>query len=155
MPQHQNLRLLREMLPFAKLAGVDINKKAIKHAKEYFQSVNDNNVSLIVNKGDQLTEFEDGSFDVVFSQAVMIHHPPKSFDKVVAKMLKLSSNVVIFNEYHLDGAEEGLFDSGRWVYDYFKVVQKHHPDAKVTMQQSDFKGGSWDKYGKLVTVILR
>ena len=61
---------------------------------------------------------------------------------------------IIFNEFHKDGATEGLFDSGRWVYDYISVFKKLSPEAEVTMQKTAFSGGGWDDYGKLITVSL-
>jgi len=149
-----NLRLLREKLPSAQLSGIDINKQAIHTANDYFRSVNDDKVNLLARSADQLDDFQDKSFDVVFSQAVMLYIPPPNINKVIAEMLRLSKNAVVFNEYHLDGAEEGLFDNGRWVYDYFTIIRRQYPEANISMQKTDFKGGSWNVYGKLITVRL-
>ena len=149
-----NLRLLREKLPSVQLSGIDINKKAIRTAHDYFRSVNDDKVNLIAKAADQLDDFQDKSFDVVFSQAVMIYISPPNISKVIEEMLRLSSNLVVFNEYHLDGADEGFFDNGRWVYDYYTIIRRNYPEATISMQKTDFKGGSWDLYGKLITVKL-
>ena len=149
-----NLRLLREKLPSAQLSGIDSNKQAIRTANDYFRSVHDDKVNLLVRTADQLDDFQDKSFDVVFSQAVLLYIPPSSINKVIAEMLRMSSNAVVFNEYHLDGANEGFFDNGRWVYDYYSIIRRQYPDADISMQKTDFKGGSWDLYGRLITVIL-
>jgi len=149
-----NLRRLRDKLPSVQLMGIDINKQAIRAANDYFRSVNDDKVNLLVRTADQLDDFQDKSFDVVFSQGVMVCISPSSINKVIAEMIRLSSNAVVFNEYHLDGAKEGLFDHGRWVYDYYSIIRRQYPEANISMQKTDFSGGSWDLYGKLITVTL-
>ena len=149
-----NLRRLREKLPSAQLTGIDINKQAIRTANDYFRSVNDDKVNLLARTADQLDDFKDKSFDVVFTQAVLISITPPNINKVIAEMIRLSSKAVVFNEYHLDGAKEGFFDHGRWVYDYYSIIRRQYPEANISMQKTDFKGGSWDLYGKLITVML-
>jgi len=110
-----NLVRLRKALPEVNLLGVDINKKAIQTAREYFLSLEDTKVDLFVKRANQL---------------------------------------VIFNEYHLDGAVNGFFDGGRWVYDYVALMNKYFPKASVNVSKSDFSGGCWDEYGSLITVKL-
>ena len=149
-----NLRLLREKLLSAQLMGIDINKQAIRTGNDYFRSVNDDKVKLLARTADQLDDFQDKSFDVVFSQGVLVCIPPPNINKTIAEMIRLSRNVVVFNEYHLDGANEGFFDHGRWVYDYYSIIRRQYPDANISMQKTDFKGGSWDLYGKIITVKL-
>jgi len=150
-----NLRLLREKLPSAYLSGVDINKQAISVAKDHFHSANDNNVALFARQAHQLDIFEDKIFDVVFSQAVMVCIPPFNFYKTIEQILRVTKKTIIFNEYHKDGAVDGFFDSGRWVYDYHAVIKKYNPNALVTIKDTDFSGGSWDIYGKLIIIELR
>ena len=69
-------------------------------------------------------------------------------------MLRLSRKAFVFNEYHLDGANEGFFAQGYWVYDYYSIIKRQYPEAKISMQKTDYKGGNWDVYGKLITVKL-
>jgi hypothetical protein len=88
------------------------------------------------------------------SQAVLLLFPPSSINKAISEMFRLSSNAVVFNEQHLDCANEGFFDSGCWVYDYCSIIRRQYPEAIISMQKNDFKGGSWDLYGKLITVML-
>ena len=147
-----NLRRLREKLPSTQLVGIDINKQAIRTANNYFRSVNDDKVNLFVKRANQLADLQDKSFNVVFSQAVLIYIPPGSINRVVADMIRLSSDGVVLNEYHLEGADKGFFDSGRWVYDYYTIIRRQFPKVNINIQTSDFKGGSWDLYGSLITV---
>lgn len=149
-----NLRLVRQKLPSARLVGIDINQKAIRTANDYFKSVGDDKTKCFTRKAHQLSIFEDSTFDVCFSQGVMVCHPPHDFIRAVKEMLRVTKDIIIFNEYHQDGATEGFFDAGRWVYDYNSVFKKLSPEAEVTMQKTDFSGGGWDDYGKLITVSL-
>ena len=84
----------------------------------------------------------------------MVCHPPHDFIRAVKEILRVTKSKIIFNEYHQDGAVEGLFDAERWVYDYISVFKKLSPEAEITMQRTDFCGGGWDDYGKLITVSL-
>jgi len=149
-----NLVRLRKALPEVNLLGVDINKKAIQTAREYFLSLEDTKVDLFVKRANQLLDFKENSVDVVFSDAVMMFIPPRQIGEVVSGMVRMSSNTVIFNEYHLDGAVNGFFDGGRWVYDYVALMNKYFPKASVNVSKSDFSGGCWDEYGSLITVKL-
>ena len=56
-----------------------------------------------------MDEFQSKSFDIVFSQAVIMFTPPNRIDKVISDMIRLSRNTTVFHEYHLDGAEKGFF----------------------------------------------
>jgi len=147
-----NLRLLREKFPLAHLAGIDINKSAIEEAQNYFASVNDNKTAFYVGKAHKFNKFENQSFDVVFSQAVLLHHPPSRIDQAIKNMIRLSKNLVIFHEYHMDGVDRGLFIGGRWCYDYRKIISKYYPTAQIDIQQGGFKGGDWEEFGKFIVV---
>tara|TARA_B100001142_G_scaffold296600_1_gene318397 strand:+ start:585 stop:1271 length:687 start_codon:yes stop_codon:yes gene_type:complete len=149
-----NLRLLREKLPNSNLFGIDINNQAIREAQKYFGSMNDNKVFLSSRQAHHLDIFEDKNFDVVFSQAVMVCIPPPTFNRTIEQILRVTKKTIIFNEYHKDGAVDGFFDQGRWVYDYRSIIKKYYPDAVICINNTDFKGGSWDIYGKLITITL-
>ncbi len=149
-----NLRLVRQKLPSAQLVGIDINQQAVKTANDYFKSVGDGKSICLARKAHELSIFKDSTFDVCFSQAVMVCHPPHDFIRAVKEILRVTKGKIIFNEYHQDGAVEGLFDAERWVYDYISVFKKLSPEAEITMQRTDFCGGGWDDYGKLITVSL-
>ena len=34
------------------------------------------------------------------------------------------------------------------------IIKKQLPTAKINIQKSDYKGGSWDLYGRLITLTL-
>ena len=150
-----NLQLIREKLPNAKLVGIDINKQAIKTARNHFLLQNDNNAEFFTKSADRLDDFPEKSFDIVFSQAVLVFVPPINIRKVIHGMLRVSKRYIILNEYHLDGEPNGLFNGGRWIYDYISIIKEYSPDAEISMQPSGFKGGIWDDYGNLVIAKLK
>jgi len=149
-----NLRLAREKLPNAKLAGIDINKKAIKTARNYFLQENDNKAEFFIKSADNLDDFQDNSFDVLFSQAVLVFVPPSNIRKAIHGMTRISKKYIVLNEYHLEGEPDGLFDGGRWIYDYSAIIKEHFPKAEIAMQASGLKGGIWDNYGNLIIVKI-
>lgn len=58
---------------FDKVIGVDISETMIEVAKQNAASVS--NVAFIVSRAEGLTEFDDASFDLVYSNLVLQHMP--------------------------------------------------------------------------------
>ncbi len=56
----------------AQIRGIDINPMAIQRGNEWLAQEGISNVRLSVGKADELEEFPDKSFDVVFTDAVLI-----------------------------------------------------------------------------------
>tara|TARA_B110001450_G_scaffold245457_1_gene258509 strand:- start:4759 stop:5151 length:393 start_codon:yes stop_codon:yes gene_type:complete len=127
----------------------------IKLAKDYFSSINDDNVGFYAKKASQLKNFDSKTFDVVFSQAVLIYLPPTKIHQAVVEMIRLRDGFFVFHEFHSDGGGKGIFEGGNWVYDYRSIIKTYNPEAHIEMHENTFRGGNWDKYGKLIVAKLR
>ena len=149
-----NTAQLRNFLPNARLTGIDINPSGIEHAKRHFASINDNNVDFLVKDLTKLTDFSGNSFDVVFTNAVLMFITPNDIDQVIKSFIRIAKRGIVLNEYHKQDLDGDFFDGGRWVYDYISLFKKHCPSAKIEIKKSVFSGGSWDKYGSLIKISL-
>lgn len=147
-----NLVRLRNALPHVHLIGVDINRKAIRVARDYFDSIGDEKVDLIVGRADRLSDIYDNSVDVVLVDAVLMFMAPDRIGKVLAEIARIASKGIVLNEYHKDGELKGLFDGGRWIYDLSALLKRCLPDADIHIKKSAFTGGDWNKYGYLIEV---
>ena len=97
-----NLRHINRLDPTIELTGFDINKKALKYAKEKLPSINTVNGSIY-----DLTDFfKENCFDVVFTAGVLIHIPcfggsgENFIKRATSNIAKVSSSFVFHAEHH-------------------------------------------------------
>ena len=147
-----NLRLLRQKLPKAKLIGCDINPKCISTGNDYFRSVGDPNAMLYVKSTDQLTFFEKQSIDIVFTQACLLLLPPSKIYSTLKNLFQLSKKGLILHELHMEGAVNGYFADGRWVYDYVNLIKRISPNYRIEFFDTTFEEGAWIPYGKIMKI---
>ncbi len=128
-----NLYLLSKRSPTIEMVGVDINPIAVQKGNAWFKEEGISNVKLLVGKADDLGEFEDKSFDVVFTDAVLIYVVPDKIEKVVREMLRVARRALIFLEWH-------CFDSGcsvrgtyvsHWMRDYVSLLKEFVPPHRI------------------------
>lgn len=94
-----NLYLLAKKFPDAKIVGLDINPKAVATAQEFFIKEKILNVRFDVGKIQELSRFDDKSFDIVLTDAMLIYIQPNEIEPTIRELLRVG-NVVIFNEWH-------------------------------------------------------
>jgi len=94
-----NLYNLAKKFPSAEILGIDVNPVAVKRGNELLKKEGIFNVQLTVGKAQELKQFADKSFDVVFTDAVLIYIPPDEINKVVKEMLRVGI-VLVLNEWH-------------------------------------------------------
>ena len=86
-----NLKALRQLLPLASLAGVEINEKAATLAGA------EGDCEIFVSSLDQFST--DTQYDLVFTKGVLIHIAPNELDAVYEKFFRFSSRYVLIAEY--------------------------------------------------------
>jgi SAM-dependent methyltransferase len=94
-----NLYHIAKKFPDAEVRGIDINPIAVQKGNEWFKQEDISNVKLEVGKAQELEQFADWSFDVVFTDAVLIYISPDEIKQVVKEMLRIG-RVVVLNEWH-------------------------------------------------------
>jgi ubiquinone/menaquinone biosynthesis C-methylase UbiE len=75
---------------FGSCVGVDISEEMVRRAREL--NASQENLEFVVNRSDDLSAFEDGSFDLVYSSIVLQHMPSQAaalgYVKELARVLR-------------------------------------------------------------------
>jgi ubiquinone/menaquinone biosynthesis C-methylase UbiE len=149
-----NLYLLVKRFPNVNFAGIDINPKAIRDGKTFFKRQGIHNVVLFVEKADKLWRFSDKSFDVVFTDAVLMCIGSDQIQKVAYEMQRISKKTIIMVEHHSDQETAlGSHNERWWLRNYKELFQSS--SVKTTKIPSEVWGGDWGKFGYIIEVQTR
>jgi len=94
-----NLYHIAKKFPDAEVRGIDVNSMAVQKGNEWFKRESLSNVKLEVGKAQELEQIAARSFDVVFTDAVLIYISPDEIKQVVKEMLRIG-RVLVLNEWH-------------------------------------------------------
>lgn len=158
-----NLYLIAKKFPHTRIAGIDINERAIQKGKELFAAEGISNVSLSVAKADKMGQFADKSFDIVFTDAVLLCVGPDKINKIIIEMLRVSRKTLIFVEWH--SAEETgkghmvdpLHYPGRWSRDYVTLVKRLVPQGRIRVTKISkdmWPDRKWSELGAIIEISL-
>jgi 23S rRNA U2552 (ribose-2'-O)-methylase RlmE/FtsJ len=172
-----NLYNIAKKFPKAEVRGIDINPMAVQKGNEWFRQEGISNVKLEVGKAQELTRFEDKSFDVVFTDAVLIYVSPDEIEQAVKEMLRIS-RVLVLCEWHLfnrwlalvlngyycfrlkseafkfKSASHGFF-VGHWVRDYKALLKEFAPKRNISVIKFSKKlwnDKGWQRWGAIIEV---
>lgn len=157
-----NLYLLAQQFPQAEIRGIDINPRVVKMGNDWFAAEGISNVKLSLGRAEVLGAFSDKSFDVVFTDAVLIYVSRDTIYGVIQDMVRLARHGLILVEYH-DFAQQlndkqglGVFIDGHWVRDYVALLKQFIPAEQICVTRLGdlWPGGNWGKYGAIVEVTL-
>jgi len=84
-----NLYLLSQKFPKAKMVGIDINEEAVKIGNKLFAESGVSNVKLLVNKADELEQFSNKSFDIVFTDALLMYIGSDKIENILKEILRI------------------------------------------------------------------
>ena len=150
-----NLVLLAQKFPNIKIRGLDINPKAIEIGNEYFNKKGISNVKLLLGKADELRQFQNKSFDIVFTDAALMYIGPDKIKKVAIEMVRVARKAIILVEHHSEEKSAlGFYNKGNWLRDYKKLFQSFDLRIKTTKIPPEIWGGDWGKLGYIIEVIL-
>ena len=159
-----NLRLLANKFPDANITGIDINRMAVKKGNEWFEQNGIANVKLMEGKADNLYQFEDNSFDVVFADAVLIYIGPDKMKTVMEEIIRVARNGLILIEWHdfekqnKDPCGLGVYHNGYWKRDYITFLKQFFAEEQIhiTKINSDmWPDKNWEKCGGIIKVIIK
>ena len=158
-----NLYLLAKKFPDAKIIGIDINPMAVQKGNEWLVEEGISNITLLEGKADELGQFQDKSFDVVFTDAVLIYMGPDKIKEAMKEMVRIARHALIFMEWHsfepdhTDPYGLGVFHSGNWKRDYVALLKQFVPeeDIYVTKITGDiWPDKNWKELGGVIEVII-
>jgi len=90
----EHLTNIESAFPKKRLVGIDIDKNKIESAKVCLK-----NTQLFVKDLLELP-FEDKSFDIVLSSAVLFYITPENIRKALSEMIRVGKNQLIFFEFY-------------------------------------------------------
>jgi SAM-dependent methyltransferase len=158
-----NLYLIARRFPESRIRGIDINPAAIQKGRELFAGAGITNVSLSVNKANELGQFPDKSFDVVFTDAVLIYIGRDKIRKVIAEMVRVArKGLVLLERYdfgpeHRDPYGLGIRRHDLWLRNYATLVKQFAPGAQVQITRVTgdiWPDQGWQETGALIEVRL-
>jgi len=155
-----NLYLIAKKFPNIKIKGIDINPMAVQNGNKCFAEEGISNVKLLVGKADELGQFQDKSFDIVFTDAVLIYIGPDKIEKVVREMFRITRKALIFVEWHENSEDPkglGIYHFGPWKRDYVNLLKQfvHGNQINTTKIPKElWPDKNWRDLGYIIEVIL-
>ena len=136
-----NLLKILEKHPYTRLAGIDINRKAVERGQR-------TGLDLKVGRADKLP-YKDREFDIVLVDAVLMYIGPDKIRKVISEIGRMAKKKIIIIDFHKEGVPaEGEVILGHWVRDYKKLLGNQTRIRKLTKEEWD--SYSWNKLGHLI-----
>lgn len=141
-----NLYLIKEKFPGVKLAGVDVNEKAIEEAHRLLPNVN-TRISDIENR----FSFEDKSFDIVLVDAVLMYIGPEKIKEVISEFDRIARKGIILVEWDSESLL-GELKEHHWARDYKGLLEERGfkvKKVKIPAEMWPNRSGNWAKLGYL------
>lgn len=154
-----NLYLLAKKFPDAEITGIDINPLAIQKGNEWFAQEGISNVKLSVGKADNLGGFQDKSFDIVFTDAVLMYIEPDKIEGVIKEMLRIRRKALILLEQYCSNSKSnphGIY-VGHWTRDYVSLLKEFVPEEKIhvtKMPEELWADQNWQRWGGIIEAII-
>ena len=157
-----NLYLLAKKFPDAKIMGIDINPIAVQKGNEWLAQEGILNVKLLEGKADELGQFQDKSFDIVFTDAVLIYIGPDKIKEVMEEMIRITRRTLILMEWHSfepdhkDPKGLGAYYTGLWKREYVALLKQFVPEEQISVTK--ITGGiwpekNWEEVGAVIEVL--
>jgi len=121
------LRCLYKM-GYKNLSGIEIQHHCLKKLKKNFNFVN--GIQSTVFK----LPFNNNSFDLVFTNNVLIHIPPKKIHIVLKEMYRVSKLWIWGSEYYSQNYKEIIYRKNKnllWKADFAKIFLKNFKNLKL------------------------
>jgi len=157
-----NLYLLAQKFPDAEIAGIDINPRAIQKGNELLASEGISNIKLICARADELHQFKDNGFDIVFSDAVLMYIGPDKIQRVIRDIYRVTNRALILLEWHcFEGRDPrglGIYYRGNWKRDYVALLRQFVSEDLIHVSRiSDhvWAQENWSEVGAIVEVVKK
>ena len=102
---------IRDLLPNARIVGIDFSPTQLAQARRYLESRCD--ASLVLGSGERLP-FEENSFDLVITSAVILHNPPAAAERIRHEVLRVTRRYAAHNEETNVSYNRYGYDTAAW-----------------------------------------
>jgi ubiquinone/menaquinone biosynthesis C-methylase UbiE len=159
-----NLYLLAKKFPDAEIIGIDINPLAVQKGNEWLTHEGISNVKLLEGKADELGRFQGRSFDVVFTDGVLIYVGPDKIKEVMKEIIRLTRKALILMEWHSfepdhkDPYGLGVRYDGDWKRNYVALLKQfvREEQIHVTKTPEEYwpEQKNWEEVGAAIEVVM-
>ena len=155
-----NLFWLSKKLPNAKIEGIDINPKEIEKGIEYLEEssiYSTEFIRLSVGSANCLQQFKDKSFDVVFTDAVLMYINPDEIKRVIQEMIRITKKAIIIVDWYSKGPDTYNSHIGNWTRDYQALLKQFISEEQieiVKIKEEWWPNEDWQKFGYIIKVKL-
>jgi ubiquinone/menaquinone biosynthesis C-methylase UbiE len=158
-----NLYLLAKKFPDAEIRGIDINPLAVQKGNEWLAQEGISNVKLLEGKADELMQFHDKSFDIVFADAVLIYIGPDKIKEVMGELIRITHKALILMEWrsfepdHKDPYGIGIYYHGNWKRDYVALLKQFVPEEQIhvtKITKDVWPEKNWKEVGGVIEVVI-
>lgn len=158
-----NLYLLAKQFPKAELVGIDINPLSILEGRKLLMEDGISNVELICGKADELHQFQDKRFDIVFTDALLVYIGPDKIKKIASEILRIARRAVILVEWHSFESERkdanglGVYYKGLWKRDYIALLKHFIPKDQIRLTKIPnemWPAQDWQDIGYFIEVTM-
>ena len=135
-----NLKRIHEAYPNLRLAGIDVNSMTIKEAKKQVPTAS----FYVADVTRDLRLFEDKSFDIILTDAVLIYVGMNEIRNVINEIDRIARSGVMLLEWGHHNTEPGLVIDYHWARNYsniflkkgfhcltYKINEKEWPSSKT------------------------
>jgi ubiquinone/menaquinone biosynthesis C-methylase UbiE len=134
-----NLVILSGLFPSARFTGIDISSLSVHLGNQWLAEAGLGNINLQCRKAEDLSSFEDGSVDFVFSWATLIYPVPSSILEILRQMLRIARKGLVLVEMQYETRlrgrrARGVFVHGEWKRDYLTLFAEIAPSCETSLQ---------------------
>ena len=137
---------------------------AVQKGNEWLAQEGISNVKLLESKADELRQFQDKSFDVVFTDAVLIYIGPDKIKEVMEELIRITRKALIlmerhgFEPDHKDPYGLGVYHSGCWKRDYVALLKQFVSEEQIhvtKITEEVWPDKNWKEVGAVIEIIIK
>lgn len=136
-----NLSVIAKKFPDIVVRGIDINPTAVEMGNALLGKEGIRNAKILASPAGDLSRFADKSFDVVFTNAVLVHVGSDKIESVVREMLRVAKKGLVLIERHRELAADpqGLGVRAEYTYpcdwdrNYRALLSRFVPENNISL----------------------
>jgi len=157
-----NLYLIAKQFPKIELVGIDINPLSIREGNKLLTKDRISNVKLMYGKADELHQFRNKNFDILFTDALLMFIGPDKIKKVMGEMFRITRRALILVEWHCKSQNKdpyglGVYYLDCWKRNYIDLLKEFTLKDRIRLTKIPNKlwpEKNWQELGYLIEVIL-
>jgi len=158
-----NLCLLAKKYPASDFAGIDVNPHVVEKGNALLASEGMGNVRLLTAKASGMSQFPDKSYDIVFTDAVLLYIGPDMIKNIIGDMLRISRKALVMVERHSFSAASGpahalgVYRYGCWERDYLALLRQFVPEERIKITKIGpdvWPEERWQQTGAIIEVTI-